>query len=62
MQTLEPTRLTPAEAAQLLNVSRSSIYRMVGLEWVEYPATGAKPIRRITRASVERLLERRRER
>jgi hypothetical protein len=55
------TPLKPAEAAQMLNVSRTSIYRMVGLEWVEYQASGVKPIRRIARESVERLLQRRRD-
>ena len=61
MDEMTHSRLKPSEAARLLNVSRSSVYRMTGLEWVEYQATGVKPIRRITRASVERLLDRRRE-
>jgi hypothetical protein len=32
---------------------------MVGLEWVEYQGRGRRPIRRITRESVERMLQRR---
>jgi hypothetical protein len=53
------TPLTPAEAAALLRVGRSTVYRIVGLEWVEYQGSGVRPIRRITRESVERLLAQR---
>jgi hypothetical protein len=53
------TLLTPIEAAAMLRVGRTTIYRIVGLEWVEYQAGGERPIRRITRASVEKLCERR---
>jgi hypothetical protein len=49
--------LTPKEAAAMLNVHPRSIPRIRGLEWIEYPAAGVKPIRRITRESVRRLLE-----
>jgi hypothetical protein len=35
------------------------VRRMVGLEWVEYQGRGRRPIRRITRESVERMLQRR---
>jgi len=53
--------LKPAEAARLLNVGESTVRRMVGLEWVEYPGTGkaGRPIRRITRESIDRMLQRR---
>ena len=57
--TTPTTPLTPTEAAQMLNVKRSTVYRIVGLEWVEYQGGGVRPIRRITRESVYRLLERR---
>jgi hypothetical protein len=57
----ETPPLTPTEAARMLNVDRSTIYRLVGIEWVEYQAAGARPIRRITVESVRRLLERRRD-
>jgi hypothetical protein len=53
------TLLTPIEAAAMLRVGRTTVYRIVGLEWVEYQAGGERPIRRITRASVEKLRERR---
>jgi hypothetical protein len=52
--------LTPKQASEMLNVSVKSVYRMCGLEWVEYQATGLRPIRRITLDSVRRLLERKR--
>lgn len=51
--------LTPAEAAAILRVGRTTVYRIIGLEWVEYQGGGERPIRRITRASVERLLRQR---
>lgn len=51
--------LTPAEAAQRLNISYRSVFRVVGLEWVEYQAAGVKPIRRVTVESVRQLLKRR---
>lgn len=51
--------LTPSEAAALLRIGRSTIYRIVGLEWVEYQGSGLRPIRRITRESVEKLLTQR---
>jgi hypothetical protein len=59
MATMTDTLLTPIEAAAMLRVGRTTVYRIVGLEWVEYQAAGERPIRRITRASVERLCERR---
>jgi hypothetical protein len=51
--------LTLAEAAHLLRVGVTTVRRMVGLEWVEYQGRGRRPIRRITRESVERMLQRR---
>lgn len=51
---------TPAEAARELSVSYRSVFRLIGLEWIEYETIGSsKPIRRITRESVRRLLARR---
>jgi hypothetical protein len=52
--------LKPVEVAQLLCVGVTTVRRMVGLEWVEYQGRGRRPIRRITRESVERMLQRRR--
>jgi hypothetical protein len=57
---IPPPPLKAKEAAKLLNISPSSVVRMVGLEWVEYPGRGKRPIRRVTVESVRRLLERRR--
>ena len=51
--------LTCKEAAAMLSVSTCTVRRMVGLVWITYQATGSRPIRRITRESVRRLLERR---
>lgn len=56
----ETTLLTPTEAAKILRVGRSTVYRIVGLDWVEMQATGERPIRRVTEDSVRKLLERRR--
>ena len=59
--TTHPERpLTPAQAAKMLNVTYRSVFRLIGLEWIEYDTVGAKrPIRRITPESVRRLLARR---
>ena len=52
--------LTPAQAAKMLNVTYRSVFRLIGLEWIEYETVGStRPIRRITPASVRRLLARR---
>ena len=63
MTTMADSEITPpltiAQAAKLLNVDRATVYRIAGLEWVEYQASGVRPIRRITMESVKRLLERR---
>jgi len=53
--------LKPQEVALLLNVAYRTVFGIVGLEWVEYPTVqGRRPIRRITRESVRKLLARRR--
>jgi hypothetical protein len=52
--------LTPAQAAKLLNVTYRTVFRLVGLEWVEYQGAGVRPIRRVTPESVRRLLAGRR--
>jgi hypothetical protein len=53
--------LKPQEVALLLNVAYRTVFEIVGLEWVEYETLqGKRPIRRITRESVRRLLARRR--
>ena len=54
--------LTPAEAARMLNVGYRTIFDIAGLDWIEYPGRGKRPIRRVTVESVRRLLERRRDR
>jgi hypothetical protein len=54
------TPLTPAEAAKMLNVNYRTVFRLIGLDWVEYETVGStKPIRRITPESVRRLIARR---
>ena len=58
MRDSEP--LTIVEGAQMLGVSPSTVRDIPGLDWVSYPGRGKRPIRRIQRESVERLLERRR--
>lgn len=45
----------------MLNVNYRTVFRLIGLDWVEYETVGStKPIRRITPESVRRLLARRR--
>jgi hypothetical protein len=59
--TADEVPLTPAQAAKMLNVTYRSVFRLIGLEWVEYETVGSsRPIRRVTPASVRRLLARRR--
>lgn len=55
-ETTHERPLTVTEAAEMLNVGYRTVYDIAGLEWIEYPGRGTRPIRRIRRESVERLL------
>jgi hypothetical protein len=51
-----PALLSAADVAKRLGISTRSVFNIIGLERVELPATGRKPIVRFTEQSVNHLI------